>query len=104
MRVDCKDDKPGRFHMATYIVLGSYTDQGIRNIKDTPRRTEAVKEAARKAGVTVRDTFWTLGAYDFVSILEAADDETIMALGIVRTQTLRAFSAADIGAIVGKMS
>jgi uncharacterized protein with GYD domain len=86
--------------MPTYIVLGSYTDQGIRNIKDTPRRTEAVK-----------DTFWTLGAYDFVSILEAADDETIMAFGMatgalgnVRTQTLRAFSAADIGTIIGKMS
>jgi uncharacterized protein with GYD domain len=97
--------------MPTYIVLGSYTDQGIRNIKDTPRRTEAVKEAARKAGVTVKDTFWTLGAYDFVSILEAADDETIMAFGMatgalgnVRTQTLRAFSAADIGTIIGKMS
>ena len=96
--------------MATYIVLGSYTDQGIRNIKDTPRRTEAVKEAARKAGVTVKDTFWTLGAYDFVSIIEAPDEQTMMALGVsigaqgnARTQTLRAFSAADITTIVGKM-
>jgi uncharacterized protein with GYD domain len=105
------DEQAREIHMPTYIVLGSYTDQGIRNIKDTPRRTDAVKEAARKAGVTVKDTFWTLGAYDFVSILEAADDETIMAFGMatgalgnVRTQTLRAFSSADIGAIIGKMS
>jgi uncharacterized protein with GYD domain len=96
--------------MATYIVLGNYTDQGIRNIKDAPKRTEAVKEMARKAGATMKETMWTLGAYDFVSIIEAPDDQSMMSLGMsigalgnVRTQTLRAFSAADIAAIIGKM-
>jgi uncharacterized protein with GYD domain len=96
--------------MATYIVLGNYTDQGIRTIKDAPKRTEAVKEMARKAGATMKETMWTLGAYDFVSIIEAPDDQSMMSLGMsigalgnVRTQTLRAFSAADIGAIIGKM-
>jgi uncharacterized protein with GYD domain len=97
--------------MPTYIVLGNYTDQGIRNIKDTPKRTEAVKEMAKKSGVTLRETLWTLGAYDFVSILEAADDQSVIAFGMsigalgnVRTQTLRAFSAADIAGILGKMA
>lgn len=96
--------------MPTYIVLGSYTDQGIRQIKNTTKRTEAVKEMARKSGATVKDTFWTLGAYDFVSIVEAPDDQAMMAFGMsvgalgnARTQTLRAFSPADIGAIIGKM-
>jgi len=96
--------------MPTYIVLGNYTDQGIRNIKDTPKRTEAVKEMAKKSGVTLKETFWTLGAYDFVSIVEAPDDQAMMALGMsigalgnVRTQTLRSFSAADIAGIIGKM-
>jgi uncharacterized protein with GYD domain len=95
--------------MATYIVLGNYTDQGIRNIKDTPKRTEAVKEMGKKTGVTVKDTFWTLGAYDFVSIIEAPDDEKVIAFGMktgalgnVRTQTLRAFSAAEIAGVLGK--
>jgi uncharacterized protein with GYD domain len=97
--------------MAAYIVLGNYTDQGIRNIKDTAKRTEAVKEAAKKTGVVLKDTFWTLGTYDFVSIIEAPDDETIIAFGMsvgkqgnVRTQTLRAFSAAEMAGILGKVT
>jgi uncharacterized protein with GYD domain len=97
--------------MATYIVLGNYTDQGIRNIKDAPKRTEAVKEMAKKTGVTLKETFWTLGTYDFVSILEAPNDETIIAFGMsvgalgnVRTQTLRAFSAGDMAGIIGKVT
>ena len=97
--------------MATYIVLGNYTDQGIRNIKDAPKRTEAVKEMAKKTGVVLKETFWTLGAYDFVSIVEAPDDETsiafgmsVGALGNVRTQTLRAFSATEMTGIFGKVT
>src|SRR5712675_1887153 len=94
--------------MATYIVLGNYTDQGIRNIKDAPKRTEAVKEMAKKDGVVLKETFWTLGTYDFVSIIEAPDDQTTIAFGMsvgalgnVRTQTLRAFSATVMTAILG---
>jgi len=65
---------------------------------------------AKKCGVTVKDTFWTLGEYDIVAILDAPDDVSITALGLslgalgnVRTQTLRAFSSADIKSILGKM-
>jgi uncharacterized protein with GYD domain len=97
--------------MATYIVLGNYTDQGIRNIKDAPKRTEAVKEMAKKTGVTLKETFWTLGTYDFVSLIEAPNDETIIAFGMsvgalgnVRTQTLRAFSATEMAGIIGKVT
>jgi uncharacterized protein with GYD domain len=97
--------------MATYIVLGNYTDQGIRNIKDAPKRTEAVKEMAKKTGVTLKETFWTLGTYDFVSLIEAPNDETIIAFGMsvgalgnVRTQTLRAFSANEMAGIIGKVT
>jgi uncharacterized protein with GYD domain len=97
--------------MATYIVLGNYTDQGIRNVKDTPKRTEAVKEMAKKSGVNLKETFWTLGTYDFVSVIEAHDDEAIIAFGMsvgkqgnVRTQTLRAFSAGEMKGILGKVT
>lgn len=97
--------------MATFIVLGCFTDQGVRNIKDSPKRAEAFKEMAKKIGVTVKDVYWTLGQFDVVAVCEAPDDATasalafsISALGNVRTQTLRAFTQGDIGTILGKMA
>ena len=96
--------------MALFIVLANFTEQGIRNVKDSPKRAEAFRDMAKKCGVTIKDTFWTLGEYDIVAILEAPDDVSITALGLslgalgnVRTQTLRAFSSADIKSILGKM-
>jgi uncharacterized protein with GYD domain len=96
--------------MATYIMLATYTAQGLKGIKDTLKRTEGVREFAKKAGVTMRESYWTLGAYDVVAVFEAPDDETMTAfslsvarLGNVKTQTLRAFSAKDMGTVLGKM-
>jgi uncharacterized protein with GYD domain len=60
--------------MATYILLMNFTDQGIRKIKDSPKRADAFKDMAKKCGATVKDVFWTLGEYDVVSIVEAPDD------------------------------
>ena len=89
--------------MATYIVLGNFTDQGIRSAKDTTKRAEAFKGMAQKAGVKVKEVYWTLGQYDIVTILEAPDEETVTALGLsagamgnIRTQTLRAFGDEEI--------
>ena len=97
--------------MPTYIVLASFTDQGIRNIKDSPKRADAFKDMAKKSGATVKELFWTLGQYDIVTIVEAPDDVSMTALGLstgklgnVRTQTLRAFSAADIKSILDKVT
>jgi uncharacterized protein with GYD domain len=96
--------------MATYIVLGNFTEQGIKNVMDTPKRADAVKAAAKKMGVTMKDIHWTLGAYDLVAVFEAEDDEAMTALGLsigklgnVRTQTLRAFSAGEMKGILGKV-
>jgi uncharacterized protein with GYD domain len=89
--------------MSLYIVLANFTEQGIRNVKDSPKRAEAFRDMAKKCGVTVKDTFWTLGQYDIVAILEAPDDLSLGTLRNVRTQTLRAFSSADIKSILGKM-
>ena len=96
--------------MATYILLSKFTDQGIRNVKDTTKRAEAFRELAKKAGATVKDLYWTLGQYDVVTILEAPDAASVTALGLsigalgnVRTQTLPAFSAAEMGTILKKM-
>jgi uncharacterized protein with GYD domain len=96
--------------MAIYIMLASFTDQGIRKVKDSPKRADAFKNMAKKCGATVKDVFWTLGEYDVVAIVEAPDDVSMTALGLssgalgnVRTQTLRAFSQADMKTIIGKM-
>lgn len=96
--------------MATYTVLGSFTDQGIRNIKETTHRAEAVEAAARKAGVTVKSIQWTLGPYDVICQFEAPDDETITAFGLaigvqgnVRTQTLRTFSRDEMNSILARL-
>ena len=97
--------------MPTYIVLVSFTGQGITNVKDTLKRAEAAKAAAKKVGATMREIYWTLGQYDAVATIDAPDDETMTALGLnmgkaghVRTQTLRAFSVADMKGILGKVA
>src|SRR5262249_14129786 len=97
--------------MATYIVLAHFTEQGIRNVKDTLKRSEAFKEAAGKFGFKVKDLCWTLGQYDMVVTLEGSDDLSATALslatcalGNVRTQTLRAFGAAEMKQILGKLA
>jgi uncharacterized protein with GYD domain len=97
--------------MPTYVVLLNFTEQGIRNLKDSPKRADAFKNMAKKTGATVKDVFWTLGQYDAVAIVEAPDDVSMTAIGLgtgklgnVRTQTLRAFSAAEMKNILSKMS
>lgn len=96
--------------MATYVLLGSYTDQGIKAIADTTKRADSAKELMRKAGGTLKETYWVLGPYDIVAVVEAPDDETMTAMslslarmGNIKTETLRAFSAADMGKILGKL-
>jgi uncharacterized protein with GYD domain len=96
--------------MATYILLATYTEQGLRGIKDTVKRTEAVREMAKKAGVTMKESYWTLGQYDVVAVFEAPDDAvmtafalTVSKLGNVKTHTLRAFSGKEMSGIVGKL-
>ena len=49
--------------MPTYIVLGQFTDQGIRNVKETTKRAQALKDMAKKFGATVNAVYWTLGQY-----------------------------------------
>jgi len=96
--------------MPSFIMLASFTDQGVRTAKDTAKRYDAFKETAGRSGITIKDVYWTLGHYDIVVICEAPDDETataaflsLAAAGNIRTQTLRAFSRDEMNAIIGKM-
>jgi uncharacterized protein with GYD domain len=96
--------------MATYIVLSTFTDQGLRTVKDTTKRAEAVREMARKMGVETKSLYWTVGKYDVVVTFEAPDDASMTALslaissaGNVRTQTMRAFSSDEMKSVLGKL-
>jgi uncharacterized protein with GYD domain len=97
--------------MATCVVLANFTEQGVRHAKDSPKRADAFKEMAKKCGATVKDLYWTQGRYDITAIVEAPDDVTVTALslsvstlGNVRTETMRAFSAADMKTILAKLA
>ena len=96
--------------MATYVGLIQFTDQGIRNIKDTVKRGEAAIAEAEKIGVKIVEEFWTMGAYDVVVLFEAPDDETMSAfmlkvgsLGNVKSTTLRAFRRKEMEDILAKI-
>jgi uncharacterized protein with GYD domain len=96
--------------MATFIMLASYTEQGIKSIQETLKRTDNVKAMAEKMGVTMKETYWVLGAYDVVGVFEAPDDAAMTAfslsiakLGNVKTQTLRAFSPAEMKGVLSKI-
>ena len=84
--------------MASFVTLVNFTDQGIRNVKQSPDRYEAFKAAAESVGVAVKSALWTQGAYDMVLITEGNDDAQMAlslktaSLGNVRTQTLRGFT------------
>jgi uncharacterized protein with GYD domain len=93
--------------MPIYVVLMSWTDQGVRADRDTVGRREHADALAKKYGARIAHAYWTMGHYDIVSVIEAPDDESITAMmlevtaeGNVRTETLRAFDHDQMQAIV----
>ncbi|MEY4907660.1 MAG: hypothetical protein RL260_1378 [Pseudomonadota bacterium] len=96
--------------MGKYILLGNWTDQGVRDVKNTVKRSRAAREAFAAMGVNAREWFFTLGQYDVVLTVDAPDDETLtratLALamsGNLRTTTLRGFGEKEMEAIVGSL-
>ena len=94
--------------MAKYITLLNWTDQGIKTIKDAPKRVDAARALAKKHGCEMQDFYLTIGAYDMVTIIEAPDDETAAKLmltiasgGNVRSTTLKALSEDSFRKIAG---
>ncbi len=82
----------------------------MRQIRQTTERGKALINAAANLGIKIKDIYWTMGAFDAVFIAETADDETMTAfaasmgaLGNIRTQTLRAFSAAEMNKLLEKI-
>ena len=96
--------------MLTFISLCSFTEQGIRTIKDSTKQADMVAEAASKFGSKMTHLYWTLGQYDLVAIIEAPDEESATAFGLaiasggnVRMQTLRAFNKNEMNTILAKI-
>lgn len=93
--------------MARYFSLIRFTDQGVRDIKKSTSRAAAFQSAAKKAGVAVESQLWTAGAYDGVMVLTGEEKDIfrclaqLVAQGNVKTETLRAFDAAEFSGLVG---
>jgi uncharacterized protein with GYD domain len=97
--------------MTTYVVLANWTDQGARNVKDSPRRLDATKAALKELGGEIKSFFLTMGEYDIVMIYEAPDDAIAARftmqmgmLGNIRTRTLKAFPEAAYREIITSYS
>jgi uncharacterized protein with GYD domain len=95
--------------MPAYIALIDWTDQGVRDFKNTVDRYEAAQSAFESLGVRFTDVWWTLGTHDIVATVEAPDDETLAAAlltvagqGNIRTTTLRAFTREEMRTVIDK--
>jgi uncharacterized protein with GYD domain len=93
--------------MTTYVSLINWTEQGIKNFRDTIQRARDFTKLVESSGGTIRELLWTVGEYDIVSIADFPDDETAVAAllqvgaaGSVRSNTLRAFNADEMAGII----
>jgi uncharacterized protein with GYD domain len=96
--------------MPAFIATIKFTEQGIKSIKDTTRRSSAFKAAAKKMGVKLLDVYWCLGPFDGLLIFEAPDAQaataamlSLAAKGNVQTQTAQAFTAAEMDKVLSAM-
>ena len=99
----------GGASMPTYVSLVHWTEQGIKNYKDTISRAEDFSKLVESSGGRVREMLYTVGEYDIVVVVDFPDDETgtavllqVGALGNVRKQTMRAFSSDEMATIIGR--
>ena len=93
--------------MSTYFILANWTEQGIKDVKASPKRLRAAKRLAKDCGVKFRSFHMTLGQYDGIASVEAPNDEavakfmlTLGSSGNVRTTTLKGFTEQEYREIV----
>ena len=96
--------------MPTYVSLIKYTQKGIENVKDSPKRRADAKKAAKALGMKWVQAYLVMGEYDLVTIVEAPDDETVAKFalatagrGFISTQTLRAFNEAETDQLIASL-
>ncbi len=93
-----------------FIVTASWTDQGVRGVKDVPKRMQAAREAAKKMGIEFKHVFLTSGESDLLVIVEAANGDAVAkfamltgSLGNVRTRTARAWTEAEMNKLISEL-
>ena len=96
--------------MPTFVGMLSWTDQGVRTVKDTPKRIQAARERAKKLGVEIKQVFLTTGEFDILVIAEANDGDSMAKIamaagaeGNVRTRTVRAWTEAEIAKLISEL-
>ena len=96
--------------MPSYLIMGKFTDQGIKNVRETITRGERFKEMAKGCGVEVKQLMWLMGDHDVFCIGEAKDDAAVCTLllksgskGFVKTSSHRAFTKEEMSKIVSNM-
>ena len=96
--------------MPKYVFLTTWTDQGVRSVTETIQRAEQVRQMVERMGGQLDTLYWTQGRYDLIGVMDAPDEETAAAIGLrtsmsgaVRTETLRAFDAEEMGRILAKV-
>src|SRR5688500_18465864 len=97
--------------MPRYVMLLKYTDKGVSNIGDSPKRADAFRDLAAKHGAKVETQLWTMGEYDGLVVLTVPDEAAMAALALglakmdfVRSTTLRGFDEAEFQTVLGKMT
>jgi uncharacterized protein with GYD domain len=92
------------------VTLMNWTDQGVRNVRDTVQRRGQADELAQKHGATIEEVYWTVGPYDIVAIVQAPDDESATSMllelgsaGNLRTTTLRAYDSEQMSGILQRL-
>lgn len=96
--------------MTTYIMLLSWTEQGVSTIKESPSRLDAFKQSLQQAGGALKGFYMVTGRYDMVAVVEVPDEETVAKLalatgskGNARTETLRAFNEDEYRMIISEL-
>jgi uncharacterized protein with GYD domain len=97
--------------MATYLMLLNWTDQGIRNVKESPKRLDAAKQLAKSLGGEIKTAYMTQGSFDLALVTDMPTDEKVASfvlklgsLGNVRTTTLKAYPEDEYRKIIGNLN
>jgi uncharacterized protein with GYD domain len=97
--------------MATYLMLLNWTDQGIKNVKESPKRMDAAKKLAKDFGGEIKTIYMTQGSFDLAFVTDMPNDDKVASfvlklgsLGNVRTTTLKAYSEDDYRNIIGSLT
>jgi len=96
--------------MPKYVLLGNWTERGVTAANETLQRSERAREIAERLGGRFEQLLWTVGRYDVVAVLDLPSDEAyttfalqVAAAGALRTEGLRAFTAEEMGSILGNL-